>query len=112
MDDLGSQITENATIIAVTDVMEREKDALREILVFLVPEKIKISWEDIVKGYSKERTIERIMKGAENDPQMTSLRLRTVFTMLKRCYETPPKIEVFLNVVASVHGDSVDTERP
>jgi len=102
-------LSESATIIAVTDLMEREKEALREILEFLVPEKINISWNDIVKGYSKERTIERIMKGAEENPQMTSLRMRTIYTMLKRCYETP-KVEVFLNVVPSVHGDSVDSE--
>ena len=91
-------MSESATIIAVTDLLEREKDALREIMEFLVPEKINISLSDIRKGYSKERTIERIMKGAEDDPQMTSLRMRTIYAMLKRCYETPPKVEVFLNV--------------
>lgn len=110
LDDL-TQITERATFIVVEDLLEREKKALREILEFLVPDKISISWQDVVKGYSKERTIERIMKGAEDSPLLTSLRMRTIYTMFKRCYELPPKIGVSFDVLRSVDGNPVDTRR-
>ena len=87
-----SGIVQLPPVIVVEDLLERERKALREILEFLVPEQISISWDDITKGYSKQRTIERIMKAAENNSIMTSLRLRTVYIMLNRCYT--PKIEV------------------
>ena len=89
---------EEATFIVGGLLTDEEKGVLREILEFLVPRSVHISMSDakdyLVHGYSKEKIVKRMLEGAEKEPLVTSLRLRTIYCWLKRCYEPNPVEEL------------------
>lgn len=60
-------------------VSEQELQALRDILDVVVP-------NFSLFGYNKQKFIDRMVKEAGKDQNMTSLKLRTVFTTLRRVY--------------------------
>ena len=89
---------EEATFIVAGLLTDEEMGVLREILEFLVPRSVHISMSDakdyLVHGYKKEKIIERMLESAEKEPLVTSLRLRTIYCWLKRCYEPNPVEEL------------------
>ena len=58
---------------------EGELQALREILDVVVP-------NFSILGYNKEKFIDRLVKEASKNGNITSLQLRTIYTTLRRVY--------------------------
>lgn len=58
---------------------QKELKALREILDMIVP-------NFNILGYNKQKFINRLVKEASNNGDITSLQLRTIYTTLRRVY--------------------------
>jgi len=69
------------------ELNEEEEKALRDICDVLLPNRLNLSLDDVFSGYDKQKAIDRIIKEAKKQPSISSLKMRTVYTILKRVYE-------------------------
>jgi len=69
------------------ELNEEEEKALRSICDILLPVRLNLSLDDVFSGYDKQKAIERIIKEAKKQSAISSLKMRTVYTILKRVYE-------------------------
>jgi len=75
------------------ELNEQEEKALRDICDVLLPVRLNLSLDDVFSGYDKQKAIERIIKEAKKQPSVSSLKMRTVYTILKRVYEPSSFVE-------------------
>jgi len=69
------------------ELNEEDEKALRDICDVLLPNRLNLSLDDVFSGYDKQKAIDRIIKEAKKQPSISSLKMRTVYTILKRVYE-------------------------
>jgi len=72
---------------------EGERTALREILDLIMPFRVDIGLREglkyAIRGYQREDAIEKVMNGAEQDPDLTRIKLRLIYGVLQRSYGGP-----------------------
>jgi len=72
---------------------EKETEALEKILRMIVPSRIEVKASDVLEGYSKERTIKRILEEAKASP-MASIQLRNIYSILREVYREPELLKL------------------